>query len=38
VLELDFEHVGPGALCCLVIRERIVAKKAKCALRPKSHT
>ena len=26
MLELDFEHIGPGALCCQVVRERIVGE------------
>ena len=26
MLELDFKHVGPGALRCQVIRKRIVGK------------
>ena len=27
MLELDFEHVHPGPLCCLIVRERIVAER-----------
>src|ERR1035438_9795192 len=36
MLELDFEHIRPGALCCLVIRERIIAKWPGVPFTPKT--
>ena len=36
MLELNFEHIGPGALCGLVIRKRIVAEGPGVPLAPEA--